>query len=174
MVRHYHRTMPAIALMLALVGAGSASARLELNPPPSAAQPNTSVSTNLCSEVCGAGGYTAAIPQNAAFGEKGAALRHDPRARSQALSGGGSHNPRITASTGSTGPRSEVVSGGGYTNPGYAPTVVRVVAPSSGFDWGDAGIGAGGAVALMLLTVGLFGATNVRHRAARGTAQPTT
>ncbi|MEA2160018.1 MAG: hypothetical protein QOD66_2398 [Solirubrobacteraceae bacterium] len=175
MVRHHHRTMPAIALTLALAGASSASARLELNPPPSAAQPSAAVSTKLCSEVCGAGGYTAAIPQTAALAATGAALAHDPRPRSQAISGAASASRISTiASSRSTGPRSEVVSGGGYTNPSYVPTVVRVAAPTGGFDWGDAGIGAGGALAMMILIGGFVGATNVRHRATRSTAQPTT
>jgi hypothetical protein len=45
-------------------------------------------------------------------------------------------------------------------DPGYepgttGPTIVRVNAPSgSGFDWGDAGIGAAGGLALAMLGVG--------------------
>ena len=49
-----------------------------------------------------------------------------------------------------------------------APTVVRVVTHSGGFDWGDAGIGA--AAALVLLGVGLTAAraaTNSRRRHTR-------
>ena len=150
MVRHHHRIVPAIALTLALAAAAPASARLELNPPPGAGEPSTAASTNLCSEVCGASGYTAATQLAVASAERG-------------------------ASSGSNGPRSEVVSGGGYSNPSGFPTVVRVVAPTGGFDWGDAGIGAGGAFAMMMLLIGgVLGATNVRRRTARSTAQPTT
>jgi hypothetical protein len=42
-------------------------------------------------------------------------------------------------------------------------TVVQAPAPSSsGFDWGDAGIGAGGVVAVALLALG--GVATLRHR----------
>jgi hypothetical protein len=91
-----------------------------------------------------------------------------------------------TAATTYPGPCSEICSGGagsygsmsqlvrmpdtsratlphGTASP--APTVVRVVTHSGGFDWGDAGIGAG--TALVLLGIGLIGtraATNSRRR----------
>jgi hypothetical protein len=42
-----------------------------------------------------------------------------------------------------------------------APPVVRVQAPADGFDWGDAGIGAAGGLALSL--IGLGGALAVSH-----------
>ena len=51
-------------------------------------------------------------------------------------------------------------------------TVVRVAQPSQvtsgGFDWGDAGIGAGGVLALVLIAVG--GSLMVTHRRHRGPA----
>jgi hypothetical protein len=34
------------------------------------------------------------------------------------------------------------------------PTIVRLTAPSSGFDWGDAGIGAAGGFALSMIGLG--------------------
>jgi hypothetical protein len=37
---------------------------------------------------------------------------------------------------------------------GTTPTVVRIVAPSTGFDWGDAGIGAAAGLAISLVAVG--------------------
>jgi hypothetical protein len=37
---------------------------------------------------------------------------------------------------------------------GVSPTIVRVTAPSSGFDWGDAGIGAAGGFALSMIGIG--------------------
>ena len=42
------------------------------------------------------------------------------------------------------------------------PTVVRVVTHNGGFHWGDAGIGAGGMLAVTL--IGLGGAITVTHR----------
>jgi hypothetical protein len=47
----------------------------------------------------------------------------------------------------------------------------RIHAPESGFDWGDAGIGAAGGVAIALL--GLFGALLVSNRRPRRTRQTT-
>ena len=44
-------------------------------------------------------------------------------------------------------------------------------ADSEGFDWGDAGIGAGGVFTLML--IGLGGAVAVSHHQARGRTRPT-
>ena len=94
------------------------------------------------------------------------------------------------ATPASAGPCSEVCAGGGYgsvnataripatavscgdvcSGYGYGPvsapaSVVRVVAPGGGFDWGDAGIGAGGALALTMIGVGgALAATNRRGR----------
>lgn len=45
------------------------------------------------------------------------------------------------------------------------PAVVEVQAPSGGFDWGDAGIGAGSALALVLIGIG--SALAVRQRPGR-------
>jgi hypothetical protein len=53
-----------------------------------------------------------------------------------------------------------------------ATPIVRVIAPQTGFDWGDAGIGAAGGFALSML--GLGGALTVSqrrsHRSGRSTA----
>jgi hypothetical protein len=54
------------------------------------------------------------------------------------------------------------------------PARIVNITADGGFDWGDAGIGAGGIVALML--IGLGGAFAVSHhhaRGARGRAHPT-
>jgi hypothetical protein len=40
------------------------------------------------------------------------------------------------------------------TIPATPPTIVRVSAPGSGFDWGDAGIGAAGGFALSMIGIG--------------------
>ena|ERR1035438_2615771 len=69
-----------------------------------------------------------------------------------------------TATPASTGPCSEVCSGGGYGPVSAPATVVRVVAPGNGFDWGDAGIGAGSTLALTLIGLGgVLAATNRRR-----------
>jgi hypothetical protein len=53
--------------------------------------------------------------------------------------------------------------------PATPPTVVRVVAGNGGFDWGDAGIGAGGGFALSMIVVGgALVATQRRSRRTRG------
>jgi hypothetical protein len=52
-----------------------------------------------------------------------------------------------------------------------APPVVRVQAPANGFDWGDAGIGAAGGLALSM--IGLGGALAVsQHRTRRARHNP--
>jgi hypothetical protein len=60
-------------------------------------------------------------------------------------------------------------------NPAPAPTtIVRVITPTGGFDWGDAGIGAAAGVALSM--IGLGGALAVsqrRTRRSRGSAAVT-
>ena len=58
------------------------------------------------------------------------------------------------------------------TTPGSAPqAVVRIQTPPSGFDWGDAGIGAAGGLALAM--IGLGGALAVsQRRSRRGTTVP--
>jgi hypothetical protein len=161
------KTTAALALALSAIGASTASARFELNPTKGASAPPTyaaraalanpdeqtapavaasqrSVSrqgigstSTLCSEACSGGGYGSVSKPFGTLDDLGAALAHDPRARSVALSG--SYN---TAS-----------------NP---PTVVRVVTHAGGFDWGDAGIGAGGMLALTL--IGLGGALTATRR----------
>jgi hypothetical protein len=47
------------------------------------------------------------------------------------------------------------------------PTIVHVTAPNGGFDWGDAGIGAAGGIALSMVGVG--GALVVSQRRTRRT-----
>jgi hypothetical protein len=50
-------------------------------------------------------------------------------------------------------------------------TIVRLQAPASGFDWGDAGIGAAGGLALSM--IGLGGALVVSQHHTRRTRHPT-
>ena len=49
------------------------------------------------------------------------------------------------------------------------PTIVRVSSPNGGFDWGDAGIGAAGGIALSMIGMGSALAVSAR-RARRPTA----
>jgi hypothetical protein len=59
--------------------------------------------------------------------------------------------------------------GGDFSAPAAPPVVARVQAPQSGFDWGDAGIGAAG---LVLSVIGIGGAFAVSQRRRRTTALP--
>jgi hypothetical protein len=76
--------------------------------------------------------------------------------------------PAIVA-TQSSGPHSEVIDNGGYGFANAPATLVRVTTPS-GFDWGDAGIGAAGALGLSIIAVA--GALATSHRRARRTPGP--
>jgi hypothetical protein len=57
------------------------------------------------------------------------------------------------------------------TTGGVPQAVVRIQAPPSGFDWGDAGIGAAGGLALAM--IGLGGALAASQRRPRGNRQTT-
>jgi hypothetical protein len=60
--------------------------------------------------------------------------------------------------------------GGGKVTLPQTP-VVRITTPASGFDWGDAGIGAAGGLALAVLGVG-GGLVVSQRRGRRGTTVP--
>jgi hypothetical protein len=139
MARHYHRRLlPAVAVILALVGVASASAR-PIDPPLSAANASSHTAPSPCSEVCSGG--AAVAPAAVPSVPSGATIRPDARVASAASRG-------VVAS----------------------PTVARV-ATSSGFHWGDAGIGAGGALALAaFLVTGSLIVMKVRRRPAREVA----
>ena len=181
MIHHHHRVASAIALTLALASAAPATARLDLNPATGAAKQGTTASTSLCSEVCSASGY---VSHNS-----GAALSHDPRPRAVALAGRGygyRSTPIAARTTGRPAgarhvtPTAVATRGGAiYGAPTTLPTSVGAhhvsspapATPSNAFDWGDAGIGAGGTVALMALLVGgAVGVNSVRRRATRSAA----
>ena len=75
---------------------------------------------------------------------------------SEACSGSG-YGPsvsRTAATPTSTGPGSDVSSTKGYDLARVPPTVVRIISGDSGFDWGDAGIGAAGGIALSMVGLG--------------------
>jgi hypothetical protein len=77
--------------------------------------------------------------------------------------------PAITAAQ-STVPHSEVIDNGGYGFSNTPATIVRVTTPG-GFDWGDAGIGAAGGIALSMIGVAAVLALSQRRtRATTGSA----
>jgi hypothetical protein len=75
---------------------------------------------------------------------------------SEVCSGSGydSSVSRPAATPTTIGPGSDVSSTNGYDFARVPPTGVRIVSGDSGFDWGDAGIGAGAALGLMLAATG--------------------
>ncbi|MFZ1993376.1 MAG: hypothetical protein WAU75_04645 [Solirubrobacteraceae bacterium] len=105
----------------------------------------------------------------AANGQSSAAVRPNPD--KQAVTGATANRTAAAAysrqdksmvpatSPSTTAPRTTKVSG--------LPPLVRLQAPGNGFDWGDAGIGAAGGVALSL--IGLGGALAVSQRRTRHT-----
>ena len=63
--------------------------------------------------------------------------------------------------------------GAGTTTQSPPAQVVRITTPASGFDWGDAGVGAAGGLALAMLGVGGALVISQRPRRTRQrTAQP--
>ena len=88
----------------------------------------------------------------------------NPGPCSEVCSGSGydSRASRPAATPTTIGPGSDVSSTNGYDFARVPPTVVRIVSGDSGFDWGDAGIGAGAALGLMLAATG--GTLLLAHR----------
>ena len=83
-------------------------------------------------------------------------------------------NPDEQTATGAMaggGPGSEVIDNGGYGRAVVRPVVVGVAKPKGGFDWGDAGIGAGAAIGLALL--GVAGGFALFQRRARRSGRST-
>ena len=156
MIRHHERIARAAALTLALIAIAAPPA--SATPPPASPGP--------CSEVCSGGGYgpgpagPAATPTSAQPRSKIA----NPGPCSEVCSGRGygSSVSRPAATPTSTGPGSDVSSTNGYDFARVPPTVVRIISGDSGFDWGDAGIGAGAALGLVLAATG--GTLLLAHR----------
>jgi hypothetical protein len=77
----------------------------------------------------------------------------------------------LPSSPASGAARSNLVSGGRHSSVSVPPTVVRVhVQNQRGFDWGDAGIGAGGVLALTMIGLGgtLVASTRRNRRSGLG------
>jgi hypothetical protein len=119
-----HHQRIARAAALTLALTAIAASPASANPPPT--------SPGTCSEVCSGGGYGPGPSRPAATPT--------------------SSQPRSKIAN--TGTCSEACSGNGYDLARVPPTVVRSTSGASGFDWGDAGIGAGAALGLMLAATG--------------------
>jgi hypothetical protein len=150
-----HRITIGVVLALALASAASASARqVDLNTNGSEV-PAATASTQTAAKDT----PNAATPfVQAASGR----VAHQLAARDAV---------RDTAIV-STGPHSEVIDNGGYGPPSASPVVLGVAAGTSGFDWGDAAIGAAGGIALTMIGVAAALAASQRRtrRAGRATA----
>jgi hypothetical protein len=147
MIRHHTRFARAAALTLALTAVAAAPAWA--SPAPASPGP--------CSEACSGGGYgpgpsrPAATPTST---QPRQIASTGPCSEVCADRGYGSSATRPPATPTSTGPGSDVSSTNGYDLARVPATVVRTISGDSGFDWGDAGIGAGAALGLMLAATG--------------------
>jgi hypothetical protein len=140
MIHHHHRITPTIAITLAL--AASAAPVAWGDPQPlaraeSAIANHAPASSGLCGDVCSGHGY----------GTVGV----------------------TTSAPASSGLCGDVCSGHGYGTVGATTSPLGVrphPAPAGGgFDWGDAGIGAGGMFAVTIIGLGgALAATNRRRR----------
>jgi hypothetical protein len=138
MIRHHHRITTAIALTLALA---ASAAPVALGDPQPLAQAESAIAS-----------HTPASPVSCG----------------DVCSGHGYGFVGVTRTTASPVSCGDVCSGHGYGPVNTPATIVRVVAPGGGFDWGDAAIGAG--AALVLVGIGLAGtraAPNSRRRHVR-------
>jgi hypothetical protein len=172
MFRHHHlSTAIALAVALALAAASAASARFGPNPVP--ATPAQSVQAGPLSIVT-PGGYGSPVTSN---------IENSVQAGPRSIVTPGGYGAPVTSNTESRdirdvwakGPRvtdelaaRDAATGSPAQSPQPAQTV-KVFQPS-GFDWGDAGIGAGAAFALVLM---LLGATlYLTHRRTAHASQP--
>jgi hypothetical protein len=145
----YHHRTATLALALALAaGVPAAAAAQQLGQPDSPAPPSP------CSEVCSGGGYTSATGTTTSPAYSSPIILGNPAPCSEVCSGGG---------YGPASPPSRTPDHSSAYHPAMIPpTAVRVVTQDAGFHWGDAGIGAGGMLALIV--IGLGGALTVTRR----------
>ena len=145
---YYHRTAAIILALGLAVGVPAAAAAQQAATPSGPASPSPSP----CSEVCSGGGYGSGTITTTQPAYSIPIILNYP---------GDQGNPA---------PCSEVCSGGGYglvSQPSRTPddssayhaariplTAGRAVTASAGFHWGDAGIGAGGMLALIVIGLG--------------------
>jgi hypothetical protein len=173
MLHHHHHIASALALTAALAVAAPASATLRPDPQANVANANSSSSTIPCTRSCvQAGGQPPAAELG--FNRSSAAqapaaqlgFKRSPAAQAPAAQLG------FNDSSVGQGRGTETVSGSDYPNPIALATKLRTPPPDT-FDWGDAGIGAGGALGVTMLAVGtvLF-AIKARQRPTRNATQP--
>jgi hypothetical protein len=182
----HHRVAPFVALTLAftasfartasadpqplakaeaVIAAAQSRVSTAIRPNPDEQVATASGTTGPCSEVCSGAGYTSTgLPL---IDQSGAIFPHASRPRPLAPS-----ERQITS-------LAEIQKGAqnaglhpgafGATEAAGTPSiVVRATAPNDGFDWGDAGIGAGGTLALTLIGVGgVLALTNHRNHRVR-------
>lgn len=127
MVRHHFRIVAVVALALALATAAPASARFFEGTAQLVPPPTSTAHSSPCSEACSGKGYAGA--------NRNATPAHDPWYNVALAGAGYGYGDTPVAKAGPT-------------------TVVHVASAGSDFDWGDAGIGAGGALALATLFIG--------------------
>jgi hypothetical protein len=143
----YHQRAATIALTLALALGIPATAAAQV--PDKLSSP---ASATPCSEVCSGGGYfvdsTTTPPTDSLPATRNGA--GDPGLCSEVCSGGGYGS--VSRPSGSPDDKTASI----------PPTVLRVITYRGGFNWGDAGIGAGGMLALTV--IGLGGALTLTRR----------
>jgi hypothetical protein len=155
MIRHHHRITHAVALTLALTALATS---------PALAMPVPD-SPGPCSEACSGGGYGSGPSRPAATPtstQPHQIAGTGPCSEVCSGRGYGSSAIRSAATPTSTGPGSGVSSTNGYDPARVLATVVRTTSGASAFDWGDAGIGAGAALGLVLAATG--GTLLLAHR----------
>ena len=165
MIHHHHRITPTIAITLAL--AASAAPVAWGDPQPlaraeSAIANHAPASSGLCGDVCSGHGYGTVGVTTSAPASSGLC--------GDVCSGHGYGTVGATTSApASSGLCGDVCSGHGYGTVGATTSPLGVrphPAPAGGgFDWGDAGIGAGGMFAVTIIGLGgALAATNRRRR----------
>jgi hypothetical protein len=170
MIHQHHRIASAVALALTLAASIAPAASADPQPlasaeatiaangqAPTAVRSNPDEQTPMqatansgpCSEVCSGGVYGLA---DTSLADSGARLPHNP------LAGTGLLSRRPSGLIAAT----------------HTPAVVHVTVPSGGFDWGDAGVGAGGMLALILIGAGgVLTVARRRSHSVAPTARPT-
>lgn len=173
MLRHHHRIASLLALTAALVLAAPVSATLKPRPGANVANASSSSSTIPCSRTCvQAGGQAPA----AELGFNRSSAARAPAAQLGFNRSSAAQTPAtqlgFNDSSVGQGRGTEAASSSDYANPPALATQLRVARPD-GFDWGDAGIGAAGAIGLTMLVVGaLLFTIKARQRETRNATQP--
>lgn len=138
--------------------------------------------TKPCSPSCETSGQAAAAALGYNRGHDGQASAaalgfdrgHNGQATAAALGFNRGHNGQVPSAALGYNPRPIGQQPGSVVASAHPTTPTSEPAVANGFDWGDAGIGAGGALGLMMLLAG--GAlimTGSRQRPTRSAAQPT-